>query len=126
MDCLRPGDVAILTTHAAFRPHLEHVDRATFSWRRILPPTRRGQWMLAGEAAEKNLKIGAGLMPPPRAAGDDPENRDAMGDIQLIRAYRMDPGCFMGPSQKTRTNSWRFSPGHPYQFMWSSEESLSS
>jgi predicted dehydrogenase len=45
----------------------------------------------------------------------------AMGDIQLIRAYRMDSGYFMGPFQRGENELlWQLSPGHPYQFMWSS------
>jgi predicted dehydrogenase len=79
----------------------------------------------AGEAAEKkNLKIGAGLMCRHSAARQAmiQKIRDgAMGDIQLIRAYRMDPGYFMGPFPKDQNELlWQLSPGHPYQFMWSS------
>ena len=44
-----------------------------------------------------------------------------MGDIQLIRAYRMDPGYGMGPFPRGENELlWQLSPGHPYQFLWSS------
>ena len=55
----------------------------------------------AGEAAEKkNLKIGAGLMARHSSARQAliQKIRDgAMGDIQLIRAYRMDSRLSNGP-----------------------------
>jgi predicted dehydrogenase len=79
----------------------------------------------AGEAAEKkNLKIGAGLMcrhSSARQALIQKIRDGAMGDIQLIRAYRMDSGYFMGPFPRGENELlWQLSPGHPYQFMWSS------
>ncbi len=79
----------------------------------------------AGEAAEKeNLKIGAGLMcrhSSARQAMIQQIRDGAMGDIQLIRAYRMDSGYFMGPFSRDQNELlWQLSPGHPYQFMWSS------
>ena len=44
IDCLRPGDVALLTTHAGFRadaPGIRGARRAsTCSWRRASPPIR--------------------------------------------------------------------------------------
>ena len=44
-----------------------------------------------------------------------------MGEIQLIRAYRMDPGYLMGPFPGGESELlWQLSPGHPFQFMWSS------
>jgi len=44
-----------------------------------------------------------------------------MGDIQLIRAYRMDPGYRMGPRPNgVNELLWQLSPGHPYQFLWAS------
>jgi predicted dehydrogenase len=45
----------------------------------------------------------------------------ALGDVMLIRAYRMDPGYFMGPFSKYQNELlWQLSPGHPYQFLWAS------
>jgi predicted dehydrogenase len=39
----------------------------------------------------------------------------------MIRAYRMDPGYFMAPFAKNENELlWQLSPGHPYQFLWSS------
>ena len=130
IDCLRPGDVAMLTTHAAFRaPHLEYAVQKgvnVFMEKDFAADPGGIQRMLrAGEAAEKKgLKIAAGLMARHSSARQAliQKIRDgAMGEVQLIRAYRMDPGYFMGPFQKnTNELLWQLSPGHPYQFLWSS------
>ncbi len=130
MDCLRPGDVAILTTHAAFRaPHLEYaIEKGIHVFMEkdfAADPGGVKRMLRAGEAAEKkNLKIGAGLMcrhSSARQAMIQKIRDGAMGDIQLIRACRMDPGYFMGPFPKDQNELlWQLSPGHPYQFMWSS------
>jgi predicted dehydrogenase len=130
IDCLRPGDVAMLTTHAAFRaPHLEYaVAKGVNVFMEkdfAADPGGIKRILRAGEAAEKkNLKIAAGLMARHSAARQAliQKIRDgAMGDIQLIRAYRMDSGYFMGPFQRGQNELlWQLSPGHPYQFLWSS------
>ena len=61
------------------------------------------QILRAGEAAEKkNLKIAAGLMcrhSSARQALIQKIRDGAMGEIQLIRAYRMDGGDWHGPVQ---------------------------
>ena len=130
IDCLRPGDVAMLTTHAAFRaPHLEYaVAKGVNVFMEkdfAADPAGIKRMIRAGEAAEKkNLKIGTGLMcrhSSARQALIQKMRDGAMGDIQLIRAYRMDPGYFMGPFAGNENELlWQLSPGHPYQFMWSS------
>ncbi len=79
----------------------------------------------AAEAAEaKHLKVGAGLMCRHSSARQALIQRmrdGVMGEIQLIRAYRMDPGYLMGPFPGGESELlWQLSPGHPFQFMWSS------
>lgn len=130
IDCLRPGDVALLTTHAAFRaPHLEYAVQKgvnVFMEKDFAADPGGIQRILrAGEAAEKkNLKIAAGLMArhsSARQAMIRKIREGAMGNIQMIRAYRMDSGYLMGPFPKGQNELlWQLSPGHPYQFMWSS------
>lgn len=130
IDCLRPGDVAMLTTHAAFRaPHLEYAIQKgvnVFMEKNFAADPGGIQRILrAGELADKKgLKIGTGLMcrhSSARQALIGKIREGAMGDIQLIRAYRMDPGYFMGPFPKGQSELlWQLSPGHPYQFLWAS------
>lgn len=130
IDCLRPGDVAMLTTHAAFRaPHLEYaIEKGVNVFMEkdfAADPGGVKRMVRLAEAAEKkNLKIGAGLMcrhSSARQAMIEQIRDGAMGDIQLIRAYRMDPGYGMGPFPGGQSELlWQLSPGHPYQFLWSS------
>lgn len=130
IDCLGPGDVALLTTHAAFRaPHLEYaVQKGVNVFMEkdfAADPGGIKRILRAGEAAEqKNLKIAAGLMcrhSSARQALIQKIRDGAMGEVQVIRAYRMDPGYFMGPFPRGQNELlWQLSPGHPYQFMWAS------
>ena len=106
IDFLRPGDVAMLTGYAGFRPQqLEYaVEKGIHvfmekSFATDPPAVRRV--IKAGEAAEKkNLKIAAGLQC--RHSRNRQElikrMRDGqLGEIQLIRAYRMEPCAWLGP-----------------------------
>ncbi len=98
IDCLRPGDVAMLTGYAAFRPHqLEYaVEKGVNVFMEksfaVDPPGVR-RLIKAGEAAEKkNLKIAAGLMCRHSRNRQELIRRlrdGQLGEIQFIRAYRM-------------------------------------
>jgi predicted dehydrogenase len=130
IDCLKPGDIAMLTTHAAFRPpHLEYaVEKGVHVFMEkqfAADPGGVRRVLRAGEAAEKrNLKIAAGLMcrhSSARQALIERIRQGDIGDVQLIRAYRMDPGYRMGPPPEAVNELlWQLSPGHPYQFLWAS------
>ncbi len=108
IDCLRPGDVAMLTGYAGFRPRqLEYaVEKGVNvfmekSFATDPPAVRRV--IKAGEAAEKkNLKIAAGLMCRHSKNRQELIKRiraGQLGDLQLIRAYRMEP---VGPLGRRR------------------------
>ena len=130
IDCLRPGDVAMLTTHAGFRAtHLEYaVQKGVNVFMEkdfAADPGGIQQIIRAGEAAKKkNLKIATGLMcrhSSARQALIEKIRDGAMGDIQLIRAYRMGGSYSMGPFPHGESELyWQLRPGHPYQFLWSS------
>jgi predicted dehydrogenase len=128
IDCLRPGDVALLTTHAAFRAgHLEYaIEKGinVFMEKTFAPDPGGVQRILRlGEAAEKkNLKIAAGVMcrhSSARQAMIQRIREGAMGEIQLIRAYRMDSGYRMGP-RNSPENELLWQIRRPYQFFWAS------
>ena len=106
IDCLRPGDVAMLCGYAGWRPvQLEYAVSQGInafmekSFATDPPAVRR--IIKAGEEAEKkNLKIAAGLMCRHSVNRQELIKRirdGALGDIQLIRAYRMGPVGPMGP-----------------------------
>ncbi len=106
IDCLRPGDVAMLTGYAAWRPlQLEYAVEKGInvfmekSFATDPPAVRRV--IKASEAAEKkNLKIAAGLMCRHSRNRQELIKRirdGELGPIQLIRAYRMEAVGPLGP-----------------------------
>lgn len=106
IDCLRPGDVALLTTYAGFRAaHMEYaVEKGinVFMEKSLAADPGSIQRLLrASEAAEKkNLKISVGLMcrhSSARQAMIQKIRDGAMGQIELMRTYRMDGGHRQGP-----------------------------
>ena len=106
IDCLRPGDVALLTTHAAFRAvHLEYaVEKGVNVFMEksfAADPGGIRRILRAGEAAQKKgLKVAAGLMcrhSTARQALIQQIRDGALGEVHLIRAYRMQSGGGMGP-----------------------------
>ncbi len=130
IDCLRPGDVALLTTFSSFRAqHFEYaVGRGVnvFMEKTFGPdPGSIRRLLQANELAErKGLKVGCGLMCRHSSARQAmiAQIRDGrLGDLLNLRAYRMDSGYFMPPFARDQNELlWQLSPGHPYQFMWSS------
>jgi predicted dehydrogenase len=98
MDCLRPGDVVILTTPPAFRwVHFTYAIQKglhVFMEKPIAvdgPSTRR-MLKLGNEAKSKNLKVGVGLMCRHCHARQELYKRirdGQIGEITLLRAYRL-------------------------------------
>jgi len=98
IDCLGPGDVVLLTTHAAFRPmHFEYAVNkgvnvfAEKSFATDGPAVRR--WLKAAELSErKNLKVGVGFMWRHSKARQETIRRirdGAIGDVHTLRIYRV-------------------------------------
>jgi predicted dehydrogenase len=126
IDCLRPGDVMIQATHSAFRPtHLGYAVEKNvnaFIEKSFAPDPGGTQEILrlGAEAKQKNLKIGCGLMcrhSYSRRALIQKIRDGALGDITLIRAYRMDPGARMGPFPGGASELlWQIR--RPYFFLW--------
>jgi len=128
IDCLRPGDVMVQATHSAFRAtHLEYaIEKGVnvFMEKSFAPDSGGTRRILRlGEAAQKkNLKIACGLMcrhSSARQALIQKLRDGALGGIQLIRAYRMDPGARMEPF-KGGENELLWQIRRPYFFMWAS------
>ncbi len=133
IDCLRPGvDVALLTTRAAFRP--THFDYAVQKGVHVFmektfasDPGGLKRILTLGEAADKkNLKVACGLQCRHSSARQAliAKIRDgAMGQVQLIRAYRMQSGGGMGPN-KGEPNELLFQLRRPVAFMWASSGTM--
>lgn len=98
MDCLRPGDIVILTTPPAFRwPHFAYAIEKGLNVFMEKPvtvdgPTSKKMLELAKQADAKNLKVGVGLMCRHCKARQELFERiqgGEIGDVTLLRAYRM-------------------------------------
>jgi predicted dehydrogenase len=110
IDCLRPGDVAMLTGYAGFRPQqLEYAVQKginVFMEKSFAtdPPAAR-RVIEAGQAAEKkNLKIAAGLQCRHSRNRQELIKRlreGQLGEPHLVRAYRMQPCSPLGRRPST-------------------------
>jgi len=126
IDCLRPGDVAMLTGYAGFRPRqLEYAVEKSVnvfmekSFATDPPAVRRV--IKAAEAAEKkNLKIAAGLQCRHSRNRQELVKRirdGQLGEIQLIRAYRMQPCAWLG-SRPAAEKDLYWQIRHFTDFLW--------
>jgi predicted dehydrogenase len=107
MDCLRPGDVVILTTPPAFRwVHFTYAIEKGLNVFMEKPvtvdgPSTRRMLQLAETSARRNLKVGVGLMCRHCAARQELFRRirdGRVGALLTLRAYRMGGGGgFTGP-----------------------------
>ncbi|HEY1378347.1 MAG TPA: Gfo/Idh/MocA family oxidoreductase [Gemmataceae bacterium] len=98
MDCLKPGDVAIFTTPLAFRwVHFGYaIEKGlnVFMEKPLLAdgPTAKKMFKLAEESEKKNMKVGVGLMCRHCVVRQELFKKikdGAIGDITLLRAYRV-------------------------------------
>lgn len=119
MDCLKPGDIAILATPPAFRwIHFAYAIEKGLNVFMEKPVTVDGptsQIMLkqAEEATAKNLKVGVGLMSRHTRGLQELADRihgGEIGDIILMRGYRMH-----GPVGSAFSTKY---PGNPTEMLW--------
>ncbi len=126
IDSLGPGDVAMLTAFANFRPsHFEYAVAkgvhvfAEKSFAVDAPATRR--WWKAAEASEqKNLKMACGLMWRHSKARREVIERihdGAIGDVHTLRIYRTQ-GARTCPPLPEGENELVFQLRRPNEFTW--------
>ena len=126
IDCLSPGDVVLLTTHAAFRPMMfEYAVKKGVnvfmekSFATDSPNTRR-MLKAADEADRKNLKVAVGFMWRHSQAREEVIRRinDGMiGDVHTLRIYRVH-GPTDCPKLPTDVNELAFQIRHAFSFNW--------
>ncbi len=126
IDCLQPGDVAMLTTYCGFRPlHFEYAVQKgvnVFMEKNLASDTGGIQRILrAGETADqKNLKVAVGLMcrhSSARHAMIQKIRDGAMGQIELIRTYRMNDWGMQPAYDKSQPETlWQIR--HPQATFW--------
>lgn len=129
MDCLRPGDIVILTTPCAFRG--VHFDYAIEKGMNVFmekpttvdgPSTRR-MLALAEQSDKKNLKVGVGLMCrhcKARWELLDQIQNGRIGDIMYLKTYRLvTPAGFCGP-KPADMSELLYQVKNYLSFMWAS------
>jgi predicted dehydrogenase len=136
MDCLKSGDVAIFATPPAFRwVHFTYAIQKGINVFMEKPttvdgPSTRKMLKLAEESEKRNLKVGVGLMCRHCAAREELFKRikgGEIGDITLLRAYRMQGelgSCFSGPKPKD-TSELLYQIRRFHSFLWASGGSYS-
>ncbi|MBW8041890.1 MAG: Gfo/Idh/MocA family oxidoreductase [Planctomycetes bacterium] len=126
IDSLGPGDVVLLTTHAAFRPmQFEYAVKkgvnvfAEKSFATDAPQVRR--WLKAAELSkQKNLKVGVGFMWRHSKARQEVIRRihdGVIGDVHTLRIYRVHGPVHCPPLPKN-ANELIFQIQHPNSFTW--------
>ncbi len=131
MDCLRPGDVAILATPPAFRwVHFGYAVEKGLNVFMEKPvtvdgPTTKKMLKLADTARAKNLKVGVGLMSRHSRAFEELHQRiqdGEIGDIILMRGYRMHgpAGFFSSVAKPPGVSELLYQVQRFHSFLWAS------
>jgi predicted dehydrogenase len=126
IDCLGPGDVVLLTTHAAFRPlHFEYAVAKGInvfmekSFGVDAPAVRR--LLKAAELSQqKNLKVGVGFMWRHSKARQEVIQRihdGAIGEVHTLRIYRVH-GPVHCPRRPQDQSELVFQLQQPNSFTW--------
>lgn len=131
MDCLKPGDIVILTTPPAFRwVHFTYAIKKGLNVFMEKPvtvdgPTSKRMFQLGEEASKKNLKVGVGLMSRHsrhlQQLADRVHNGD-LGEIILQRGYRMHGpgGSFQSLAKPAGVNETLYQIQRFHSFIWAS------
>jgi len=131
MDCLKPGDIVILTTPPAFRwVHFTYAIKKGLHVFMEKPvtvdgPTSRRMFKLAQQSVAKNLKVGVGLMSRHSRALAQLAQRiqdGEIGDLILQRGYRMcgPVGFFSSPPKPPDISDLLYQVRRFHSFIWAS------
>lgn len=129
IDCLRPGDVAVLTTPPAFRwVQFAYAIRKGVNVFMEKPvtvdgPSTRRMLALAEEADRKGLKVGVGLMVRHCRGRQELHRRirdGEIGELTMLRGYRMGgPAGNTGPKPAGQSETL-FQIQRFHSFLWAS------
>ncbi len=131
MDCLKSGDIAILTTPPAFRwVHFTYAIEKSLNVFMEKPvtvdgPTSRRMFKLGEAASAKNLKVGVGLMSRHSRPLQELARRvqdGEIGDIILERGYRMHgpAGFFSSLPKPAGISDLLYQVQRFHSFIWAS------
>jgi predicted dehydrogenase len=131
MDCLKAGDIVILTTPLAFRwLHFQYAIEKNLNVFMEKPltadgPTSRRMLDLADAAAAKNLKVGVGLMCRHTRHLQELADRihgGEIGEVVLMRGYRVEQpvaACF-SPVKPKDISEVGYQISRFHSFIWAS------
>jgi predicted dehydrogenase len=134
IDCLKPGDVALLTTCAGFHPvHFRYaIDKGVNVFMEkpvtVDGPSTRNMLALGEESAKKNLKVGIGLMCRHCKARKELFDRikgGEIGEIIAMRAYRMHGPDGVSGLPRPDENELMVQLRRFHSFLWSGGGSFS-
>lgn len=131
MDCLKPGDVVILTTPPAFRwVHFGHAIEKRLNVFMEKPvtvdgPTSLRMLKLADQSVTSNLKVGVGLMSRHARGLQELHDRirgGELGEIVLMRGYRMQGpiGYFASGPKPSDISDLDYQVRRFHSFLWAS------
>jgi predicted dehydrogenase len=129
LDCLKPGDVAILGTPPAFRwPMFTYAIEKGLNVFMEKPvsvdgPTTRRMIALADKASQKNLKVGVGLMVRHCRARQELLHRirdGQIGEITSMRGYRMGTPGGLAPPKPEGITETMYQIQRFHAFLWAS------
>ncbi len=129
MDCLKPGDVVILSTPPAFRwVHFSYAIAKGLHVFMEKPvtvdgPTSRRMFALGEQATAKNLKVGVGLMVRHCRGRQELYQRirdGQIGEIVAMRAYRMGSGGGTAAPKPEGISELLYQISKFHAFLWAS------
>jgi predicted dehydrogenase len=131
MDCLKPGDVVILATPPAFRwVQFTYAIQKGINVFMEKPttvdgPSTRKMLELAEQSKQRNLKVGVGLMCRHCKARQELYERikaGEIGEVTLLRAYRMTPpvGSAFAEKQPENLSELLYQIKNFHAFLWAS------
>jgi len=129
MDCLKPGDVVLLTTPPAFRwaqfTYAIQKGLNVFMEKPVTVdgPTTRRMLALSDEADKKNLKVGVGLMVRHCRGRQELKHRieaGELGDLLMLRACRMGGRAATVGAKPADMNESLYQIRSFHSFLWAS------
>jgi len=131
MDCLKPGDVVILTTPPAFRwVHFQYAISKKLNVFMEKPvsvdgPASKKMLKLADDATAANLKVGVGLMSrhyKPLIELHDRIQNGELGEVIVMRGYRMHgpAGFFNSLPKPDDISHLEYQVRRFHSFLWAS------
>ena len=132
IDCLKPGDIAIMATPPAFRwvQFKYAIEKGVHVFMEkpltVDGPTSRKMFALSDDADKKGIKVAVGLMcrhSRVRQEMRDRIQKGEIGEITMLRAYRMQGiigSCFTPKYEDNKMSELLYQIRNFHSFLWAS------